>query len=173
MSEQTILSNSDSVGRKTESGFSLIEMVIALLILMIAVMGVFAAFAYSTKFNRGNSQRSQAVSVFQRELELIRSAKFTPAVVSNVTTSTPTCASPDDGRRDITGGVKTAERRCGIDGTVYLVNTTVDDNPYAAGLVDVNAGLKEITLEVTPQGVDGSWVTANRVRMVVRRVRAN
>lgn len=173
MPEQIIFSNSISAGRRTESGFSLVEMVIALLILLIAVMGVFAAFAYATKFNRGNSQRSQAVSVFQREVELLRSAKFTPAVVSSVTTATPTCASPDDGQRDITGGVKAAQQRCGIDGTVYLVNTTVDDDPYAAGLVDVNAGLKEITLEVTPQGADGTWVTANRVRMVVRRVRAN
>lgn len=173
MSEKVICSNSISARRNTESGFSLVEMVIALLILLIAVMGVFAAFAYSTKFNRGNSQRSQAVSVFQREIELLRSAKFTPSVVSNVTTATPTCASIDDGKRDITGGVKTAQRRCGIDGTVYLVNTTVDDAPGVTGLVDAAAGLKEITLEVTPQGADGAWVTANRVRMVFRRVRAN
>lgn len=156
-----------------ESGFTLIEMVIALLILFVVVMGVFAAFTFATKWNRGNSQRSQAVSVFQREVELLRSAKFTPAVVSSVTTATPTCASPDDGQRDITGGVKAMQIRCGIDGTVYMINTTVDDDPDNAGLVNPAATLKEITLESTPAGPDGTWVTANRIRIVLRRVRAN
>ena len=158
---------------RKEAGFSLVEMVIALVILMIAVMGVFGAFVYSTKFNRGNSQRSQGLSVFQREIELIRSAKFTPAIVSNVTTATPTCASADDGRRDITGGLKPAQLRCGVDGTLYLVETTVDDDPFTAGLVDPLASMKQITLEATPQGADGLWVTANRIRVVLRRVRAN
>ncbi len=50
--------------KRGESGFTLIEMVIALVILFIVVMGVFSTFVYATKFNRGNSQRSQAVSVF-------------------------------------------------------------------------------------------------------------
>lgn len=173
MNERSSFNAPASVGRKREAGFSLIEMVIALVILLIAVMGVFAAFAYATKFNRGNSQRSQAVSVFQREIELLRSAKFTPAIVSNFTTPTPLCTSPDDGRRDITGGAKSPQVRCGVDGTVYLVETTVDDNPYAGGLIDPTAHLKQITLEVTPQGADGQWVTANRVRIVLRRTRAN
>jgi len=158
---------------RTDSGFTLIEMVIALVILLIVVLGVFAAFTYATRWNRGNSQRSQAVSVFQREIELLRSAKFTPAVVSNVTTATPTCASLDDGRRDITGGPKAPQVRCGIDGTLYLVTTTVDDDPGVGGLVDANASLKEITLESVPAGADGSWVEANRVMIILRRVRAN
>lgn len=161
-------------GRKSEGGFSLIEMVIALVILLIAVLGVFAAFAYATKLNRGNSQRSQAVSVFQREIELLRSAKFTPAITSNVTTATPTCASPDDGQRDITGGVKPRQLRCGVDGTQYLVDVTVDDDPYTAG-VQVNAAsnFKEITLLSTPVGPDGGWVVGNQVRIILRRVRSN
>lgn len=159
--------------KRTDTGFTLIEMVIAMVILLVVVMGVFAAITYATRWNHGNSQRSQAVSVFQREIELIRSAKFTPAVVSNITTSTPTCASADDGQRDITGGLKTPQVRCGIDGTQYLITTTVDDDPETAGLVDIRATLKEITLESVPAGADGSWVEANRVRIVLRRVRAN
>lgn len=159
---------------RSQAGFSLIEMVVALVILLIAVMGVFAAFAFATKLNRGNSQRSQSVSVFQREIELLRSAKFTPAITSNVTTATPTCTSPDDGQRDITGGVKATQYRCGIDGTEYLVDTTIDDDPYTGGVqVNPNTNFKEITLEATPMGADGQWVTANRIRIVLRRVRSN
>src|SRR5215213_3879146 len=93
----------NSKGQKSQSGFTFIEMIFALVILFIAVMGVFAAVTYATKYNHGNSQRSQALAVMQREVELLRSAKFTPTVVSNVTTPTPTCATADNGSRDITG----------------------------------------------------------------------
>jgi prepilin-type N-terminal cleavage/methylation domain-containing protein len=163
--------------RNDQAGFSLIEMVVALIVLLIAVMGVFAAFTYATRTNHGNSQRSQGVSVFQREIELLRSAKFTPAVTSNTTVhqhTLPVCPIADSGSRDITGGTKEAEYRCGIDGTVYRVNTSIDDNPATAA-IDVNAAtnMKQITLEVTPLGADGAWITASRIRMVFRRVRAN
>jgi type II secretory pathway pseudopilin PulG len=163
----------------------LIEMLISLLILFIAVMGVFAAITYATKYNRGNSQRSQALAVMQREVELLRSAKFTPTVVSNLTTATPDCASVDDGSRDITGGAKAVQLRCGIDGTMYLVETTIDDDPAVAG-TQVYPGptpaavMKEITIGVTPVSPEGetgagqtSWVTGNPVYLVFRRVRAN
>ena len=163
-----------------QNGFTLIEMVIALVILFIAVMGVFAAFTYATKFNRGNSQRSQALAVMQREIELLRSAKFTPATVSNATVhqhTAPVCPIADDGSRDLTGGDKEAEYRCGIDGTIYQVLTSIDDDPATAGIqvnvTPTSVVFKEITLEVTPQGAEGQWVTANRIRMVFRRVRAN
>ena len=169
----------------SQQGFTLIEMVIAVVILFIAVMGVFAAITYATKYNRGNSQRSQALAVLQREVELLRSAKFTPAVVSNVTTPTPTCATADNGSRDITGGDKAEQVRCGIDGTMYKVKTVVDDDPSVSGTQTYSGPspvpmLKEITITVTPMSPEGqtragqdSWVLGNPVRVVFRRVRAN
>jgi type II secretory pathway pseudopilin PulG len=168
-------------GQASQSGFTLIEMLIALIILFIAVMGVFAAITYATKYNRGNSQRSQALAVMQREVELLRSAKFTPTVVSNVTTPTPTCATADDGSRDITGGVNAVQVRCGIDNTMYLVETTIDDDPAVLGTqVSPAALIKEITLQVTPVSPEGqtragqqTWVTGNPIFVVFRRVRAN
>lgn len=168
-----------------QRGFTLIEMVIALVILFVAVMGVFAAITYATKYNRGNSQRSQALAVMQREVELLRSAKFTPTVVSNSTFATPTCATIDTGSRDITGGDKAQQVRCGIDGTMYIVKTKIDDDPALAG-VQVYPGpspvpmLKEIEITVTPVSPEGqtkagqsSWVLGNPIRVVFRRVRAN
>ena len=172
----------ESTNSKTsaQGGFTLVEMVIALVILFIASMGVFAAFTYATKFNRGNSQRSQALAVMQREIELLRSAKFTPATVSNATIhqhTVPVCPIADDGSRDLTGGAKEVEFRCGIDGSRHQVETTIDDDPSTAGTqtnaTPANVAFKEITVEVTPLGADGRWVTANRIRMVFRRVRAN
>jgi type II secretory pathway pseudopilin PulG len=178
--DQVMFTESTNSKAPTQGGFTLIEMVIALVILFVAVMGVFAAFTYATKFNRGNSQRSQALAVMQREIELLRSAKFTPATVSNTTIhqhTAPVCPIADDGSRDLTGGNKEAEYRCGIDRTIYEVRTSIDDDPSTLGTqvnaTPVNVVFKEITVEVIPQGADGTWVTANRIRMVFRRVRAN
>jgi len=164
---------------RTDAGFSLVEVIIALLILMIATLGVFGVFAYATTLNTGNSNRSQALSILQREVELLRSAKFTPnpLLVSNTTTATPACATVDNGSRDITGGVKAAQLRCGSDGTAYLVETRIDDDPFTADAPDpqVNAAttFKEITLTVTPAGANGTWIIAYQTRAIFRRVRSN
>ena len=148
-----------------QSGFTLIETVIALVILMIAVLGVFGAFTWAIRYNTGNSRRSQSLSVLQREVELLRSAKFTPTI----TDSTPA-------NIDLTGGTKAARSVIASNGTgaTYTVQTTVDDDPFTAGTqVNTATTMKEITIVVTPEGTDGDWVTAYPVRAVFRRVRAN
>ena len=141
-----------------ESGFSLIEVMIALGILLIAVLGIFATFTYATIHNGGNSRRSQALSVFQQEIELLRSAKFTPTIMDAA----------------LTGGTKTPKTVTAADGFKYLVEVRIDDDPAAPGVQTDNAKtLKEITLLVTPQAINGSWVVAFPTKMVFRRVRAN
>jgi prepilin-type N-terminal cleavage/methylation domain-containing protein len=145
-------------GGKSQSGFSLIEVIIALSILLVAVLGVFATFTYATIYNGGNSRRSQALSVFQQEIELLRSAKFTPTIMDST----------------LTGGVKTPKTVTAVDGFSYLVEVTVDDDPFAVGTQTNNAKtLKEITLTVTPQAIRGSWVVKFPTKVVFRRVRAN
>jgi Tfp pilus assembly protein PilV len=159
--------------KKKDDGFTLVEVIIALVILMISVMGIFAVFAYATVYNTGNSMRSQALSTLQAEAEKIRSAKFTPTITDNYTPGTP-----DDGRRDLTGGTKAARTVTAVNGTTYTVQTIVDNDPFTVGVQNdaavPNPKLKEITLTVTPQSSrPGSWVVANPVRVVYRRVRAN
>ncbi len=152
--------------KKGESGFSLIEVIIALMVLLIAVLGIFATFTYATLYNGGNSQRSQALSVSQQEIELLRSAKFTPTFTDPA----------------LTGGKKTPKpvTRTTIDGDggSYVVNITVDDDPFTDGIQIDNAvpktkTLKEITIEVTPQAKTASWIVAIPTKVVFRRVRAN
>jgi type II secretory pathway pseudopilin PulG len=149
-----------SEASRNEAGFSLIEVVVALLILMIAVMGVFAAFTYSTIYNTGNSRRSQALSVLQAQVELLRSVKFNPP---------PAIIDPS-----LAGGVKATQTVTAADNSTYLVDVTVDDDPMTPGVqIDPAKTLKEITMVVTPLGTSNSWVTANRTRAVFRRVRSN
>ena len=145
---------------KGEGGFSLVEITIALVILMVVVMGVFAAFTYSTVYNTGNSRRSNALSVLQEEVETMRTLKFNPP---------PAVVAPE-----LAGGVKASRTRTGPDGATYLVDVTVDDDPFTDGIqTDATKTIKEITLAITPLGSANTWVTANRTQVIFRRVRSN
>lgn len=147
---------------ESENGFSLVEVMIALVILLISILGVFAAFTYATTYNTGNSRRSQSLSVFQQEIELLRSAKFTPTIYNDPL---------------LTGGTKTPKVVTSQgDNNKYLVETIVDNDPVAPGIQtsgDNTTTLKEITITVTPQGANGSWVLGYKTKVVLRRVRAN
>jgi len=161
------------IEEKKDGGFTLVEVIIALVILMISVMGIFAVFAFATVYNTGNSMRSQALSILQREVEMIRSAKFTPTITDNYTPG-----ATDDGRRDLRGGTKTPRTVTAINGTTYTVETIVDNDPFTQLVqndTDVpNPKLKEITLTVTPQSsTNGSWIVAYPAKVVFRRVRSN
>src|SRR5688572_5496764 len=159
ISPGTVFSSEMSQG---ERGFSLVEIMIALVILLIAVMGVFAAFTYATIYNTGNSRRSQALSVLQQEVELLRSLKFNPP---------PAVIDPA-----LAGGVKATRTRTftDVDNFRYLVDVTVDDDPFTAGVqTDAARTIKEITLIVTPLGRNNTWETANRTQVIFRRVRSN
>lgn len=154
-----------SEAARGECGFSLIEVIIALVILMIAVMGIFAAFTYATVYNSGNSRRSQALSVLQREVELLRSIKFSPLVA-------PAVINPR-----LAGGVKLPNEVTAADGSRYLMEVTVDDDPFIPNTpnpqIDAAKTIKEITLTVTPAGSNGTWIAANRAQVIFRRVRSN
>lgn len=160
---------------KSEGGFTLIEAVIALVILMIVVTGIFAAFTYATTLNTGNSRRSQALSVLQKEVELLRSAKFINEAGGGADNYTPTSCS--DPRRNLTGTLAGSPRTMycpAIDGMTYTIRTEVDDDPFTPGQqVDVTKNLKEIRVTVTQPARAGSWETAYTTQAVFRRVRAN
>jgi type II secretory pathway pseudopilin PulG len=154
-----------------EQGFTLIEAIVALVILMIVIVGVFGAVTYSTLYNTGNAKRSQALSVLQKEVELLRSAKFLPEP-----TGADSVTNQADGRRDLTGGVK-PDRTVIADGngTSFLVRTTVDDDPFTLLVqTDVTQNLKEITVTVIPAGSrPNSWELGYATTAVFRRVRSN
>lgn len=151
------------LNKKNESGFSLIEVTIALVILLISILAVFTAFTYSIIYNAGNSSRSQGLSVFQKEIELLRSAKFTPTIYNDPL---------------LTGGKKTPIYKTSEgDNTRYLLETTVDNDPYTAGIQSTGndtTKLKEITITVTPQNTNnGKWVSAYKTTIIMHRTRAN
>jgi Tfp pilus assembly protein PilV len=172
------------------SGFTLIEVTIALLIIMISVLGVFSVFAYAITYNAGNKARAQALAILQQEVERYRAAKFNG--IPETDAFTP--GDPDDGRRDITGGRKADRVVTASNGMTFTVRVSVDNAPYVDNTPDppfldipqdetyvcqspqgdtVDCTLKEITIEVRLAAPNPGWQTAIPVRTVLRRVRGN
>ncbi|MCA1632363.1 MAG: prepilin-type N-terminal cleavage/methylation domain-containing protein [Acidobacteria bacterium] len=65
-----------------ERGFTLIETVIALLVMMVATLAAASLFIYAIKYNSGAYSRSLAAAVAQRQLEKLRKSEFSEVVTS-------------------------------------------------------------------------------------------
>jgi prepilin-type N-terminal cleavage/methylation domain-containing protein len=141
-----------------QAGFSLVEVTIAMVIFLIAILGVFISFTYAFSYNAGNASRAQALALLQRKVEEMRSAKFVP------TSTDPSLA----------GGHKTAEVVTGSDGHRYKLQVDVDDDPFTTGIqTDATKTLKEVTVTVSLERPTPGWQTSVPVKVVLRRVRGN
>ena len=111
-----------------ERGFTLIETSIAMVIMMVAGLGVVSLFVYSISNNSGGNDRAVAISIAQQQVEQLRSVGFTDSIlnVSAATVLTPYTVS---------------------NGRTYRVTKTVTgSNNDNSG----NPTLKTITIQVDP-----------------------
>ena len=112
----------------TERGFTLIETSIAMVIMMVAGLGVVSLFVYSISNNTGGNDRAVAISIAQQQIEQLRSVQFTDSIlnVSAATVLTPNTVS---------------------NGRTYRVTRTVTGSNND---VNGNPTLKTITIRVDP-----------------------
>ena len=146
--------------RSAESGFSLVEVTISLVVLMVVLFGVFVTFTYAINYNAGNNSRAQALAVLQQQVELIRSAKFTPEVTDAV----------------LVGGARARQIVTSADGGTYRVDISVDNDLATSGIQSTNettTTLKEVTVIVALDSPTPGWQTSLPATVILRRVRAN
>lgn len=144
--------------RPGEAGFSLVEVVAAMTIFLVAMLGVFVTFTYAVSYNAGNNSRTQALSVLQQEVERLRSKKFLPT-------------NTDD---DLKGGKKASKSVTSADGNKFKVDITVDDDPFTPDIqTDDDKTIKEIFVTVTLERPTPGWQTSVPATVVLRRVRGN
>ncbi|HEY8188937.1 MAG TPA: prepilin-type N-terminal cleavage/methylation domain-containing protein [Pyrinomonadaceae bacterium] len=124
---------STAQNRPNERGFSIIEASIALVILMIAGLGVVSVFTYSIQYNSGGNDRAVAISIAQQQMEQFRSVSFTDPVLA---VSGPTVLSPNT----VSNG-----RSYRVTKTITGSNNNVSGNPT----------LKTITIRVDP--ISSGW----------------
>lgn len=146
--------------RFRQRGSSLVEVTIAMVIFLIALLGVFITFTYAVNYNAGNNSRAQALAVLQQEVEQLRSAKFT---------SGGTDAS-------LSGGKKARRITTLAGGGRFRIDITVDDDPSptAPGVqTDSTKTIKEIKVEVALDNPTPGWQTSVPSVVFLRRVRGN
>lgn len=112
-------------GAHQQSGFTIMEAVIAMVIMMVAVLGSASVFSYSINYNSGATDRELAMAIAQQKMEQLRNVAFTDASLN------------------ATGGITTTVVRAGRS---YLMTTTIAHSNTVAG----QPTLKTITVQVTP-----------------------
>lgn len=128
---------------KGQSGFTLVETCIALVVMMVGALGLSSLFVFSMQNNIGGAERALAMAVAQQQLERIRSVSYEDATL-NVGTATSTARS--------------AERN-------YTVETTVADETNSDGSAK---RLKRITIRVTPTAAGPDWIRTPVVLVSLR-----
>jgi prepilin-type N-terminal cleavage/methylation domain-containing protein len=141
-----------------EEGFSLIEVSIAMVVFLIAVLGVFISFAYAVNYNSGNTSRAQALALLQQKVEQMRSLTFVPTAT-------------DD---ELTGGEKAADIVTAPDGNKYSLKVIVDDDPFTEAVdIDPTTTFKEVSVTVSLERPTPGWQTSVPATVILQRVRGN
>ena len=76
----------------SERGFTLVETSIAMVIMLVAALGVASLFTYSIKYNSGGNDRAVAISIAQQQIEQLRNVPFTDPILN---VSAATVLAPD------------------------------------------------------------------------------
>ena len=116
-----------------QSGFSLLETTIALVVMMVGALACSSLFVFSLQNNVGGSERALAMAVAQQQLEMIRSVNYEDATLTAGSTSTT---------------VRSGERNYTVEKTIADL-TNPDNSPK---------NLKRITITVTPQTAGANWM---------------
>jgi Tfp pilus assembly protein PilV len=112
-----------------QGGFTLMEVVVALSMMMVAGLGSAAIFMHSVSNNTGAGERALAMAVAQQRVERLRSVTFDNVVSENTT-------------------VESAGRNYSVVTTVTVIDTDADDGKDT---------LKKIVVQVTPQNKKEKW----------------
>ena len=114
-----------------QSGFTLLETAIAMVVMMVGGLGIAAVFAYAIKNNNGSRDRAIAIAVAQQEIERLRAVPFNDPAM----TATPVIAIPVT----VSNGGRNFSMR------TIILNTT--------------PSVKTIQIRVTPLGNSDAWAS--------------
>jgi prepilin-type N-terminal cleavage/methylation domain-containing protein len=129
----------------SERGFTLVETTIAMVIMLVAALGVGSLFTYSITYNSGGNDRAVAISIAQQQTEQLRSVAFTDPILN---VSAATVLIPD---------IVSNGRTYRVTRTVTGSNNNVSGNPT----------LKTITMRVDP--ISPGWAG---FPVIVRTIRS-
>ncbi len=140
-------------------GFTILETVIAFLLLMIVSLGVASLFTFSIYNNSGGIDRASSLSIGQQTLEVLRNAQFTSAATST----------------SLKGG--TYVQNVVRDQRRFTLTIVIDDDPSTPALeVNPATTIKKITVTVRSESSIGmGWVSGSfgTVTLITERTMAD
>lgn len=153
-----------------EKGFSLVEVIVAGVLMVILCVGLLTVFSYVTNINRGNNIRAQALAALQQEIELYRSLRFVPGLRTAVDL-------PTHRHAHLYAGTWTRPQITSASGMVFNVTVTVTNLGYAPGQLaaEEHCTFKEIQITAVPAVTQQGWLSdANlKTTITMQRVRTN
>ena len=152
----------------SQNGFSLAEVIVAGILMIVLCIGTLTVFSYVTNINRGNNIRTQALSALQQEIEFYRSLKFVPGQETAADL-------PNHRSIAIYAGQRTRPPVTSASGMVFNINVTVVNLQFTAGNSEEACTFKEITIQAVPAVTQAGWLSdANlKTSITMQRVRAN
>ena len=140
--------NSQNKNNTSQSGFTLIETTISLLVMMVGSLAISSLFLFSSQNNVGGGERALAMAVAQQQLEQIRSVDYDDATLTVGTTEST-----------VTNGSRSYA-------VVKVVGIETNDGGGSKNL-------KTITITVTPQVAGPSWMRTAVVLVTKRSTGAS
>ena len=126
-----------AAARSDERGFTLAETAIALLIMMIASVGIVSLFTYAIQYNEGAKDRELAMAVAQKRMESLRAIPYNDTTRALAYTAGGLAATGTSGVTETTTSA----------GRSYTVVTTIIN---FGGATNAASKMKTITIKVTP-----------------------
>jgi Tfp pilus assembly protein PilV len=125
--------------RGEQSGFTILETVIALSVMLVVGFGAIGLFLFSASYNAGASDRARALAIAQQTMEGLRARSYTDAALAAGTTTV-----------NVDRGSSAANQ---LDKRTFTVKTVIaDDNTTAPANRQ-----KKITVTVTPVALKGRF----------------
>ena len=142
--------------KRSQSGFTLLEILIAIVIFSIGLLGIAGLQVAGMRFTHGSQLRSIAVAQAESMADLMRANEFgVQAGFYNVKTAMPTNANPD-----CAATVCTAQERATYDLKAW--NTTTVGAPLQSNRDVLPLGDGIVCRDSTPNdGVSGAWACDN------------
>jgi type II secretory pathway pseudopilin PulG len=141
------------------AGFTLIEVMVAAMLMIILAVGLLTVTSHTVMLNRGNNIRIQAQSALQAEAEYYRTLRFLPV-------------GSDAG---LNAGTYTRPNRVTADNSSFALSVQVINKNLVNGSAsnDSTATLKEITITATPVIAQTGWLANLNTNLTIQRVRGN
>src|SRR5687768_13118780 len=109
-----------------QKGFTLVEVIVAGIVMVVLCVGLLTVFSYVTNINRGNNIRAQALAALQQEIEFYRTLRFVPGLRTAVDL-------PNHRHAHLYAGTWTRPQITSASGMVFNVTVTVTNLGYAPG----------------------------------------